>query len=231
MNSYDQKTFDIWENYFNRRPKITADPDLSETGKKAALEKLASETLEQFESLRREIRETTEQLQAEIDSLETQALQGAEMSAEDMARERRQVELVISQAKAARDSAALMKLAEESVNHAPAVFLLAYPEIMETADQLLPKEEGQAVNPWNPDNPWEKKQDNKERARALAKLARHYDQAAAQAKTAEQVKAAEKAEAVREERNNVYSAAALIKRFEKKIVGPAEAWTEAMSQE
>lgn len=229
MNSYDQQIFNIWEKYLKARPKIQADPDLSPTGKRSAVEALATDTLKQFESLRREVRAESERLQLEVDSLEAQAQQGAALNEEEIAQERRQADLVISQAVAARDAGALMRAAEEAATQAPGAFLLAYPELMKTADQLLPKVKSKTYDPWAGDQE-PAKETGKERARLLAELARHYNQAAAQVKTPDQVKAAEKAEAVREERNNIHSAAALIKRFEKQIAGPGETWAESTAK-
>lgn len=221
MNSYDQQIFDVWEKYLKDRPKIEADRDLSQAGKRSAVEALITETLKQFESLRREVRAESERLQSEVDSLEAQAQQGAVLNEEEIAQERRQANLIISRTVAVKDSRGFLMAVEEAANQDPGAFMLAYPELTKQADQLLPKVKSKAYDPWAGDQE-PAKVAGKERARLFAELARHYDQATAQVETPDQERAAEKAGALKDERNSIHSAAALIKRFESRIAGPGE---------
>jgi hypothetical protein len=221
MNIYDEKVFKLKEGYNKEYFAILNNSDLTKTGKDKALTELNNRALNEYSSIRQQLKGHLHDHDASKAALMAQDTR-ERLTGEEIEQERRQGDLILSRLSAISKPIEFEAAAKELAEKNPAAFELVFKEVVKMARGITPKESVQQ-DPWSGDV---KEVDSAEAARLQGELSAIFDTARAANIGPGEIERQEKIEAVRDSMSNLQSTLSLIDRFEKSIKQPSPWPTE-----
>ncbi len=217
MNSLDERTFQVKEQYHKEYWEIKNNPDLTESGKNKAITELNNRVLNDYSSIRKQIKEHLQDHDERLSTLKAKDTR-QQLSTEEIESLKYQGDLILSQLSATPDPVNFAAVAKEQAAANPAAFELIFKEVVKLAQEVAPQKQPGQPDPWSGEV---KEVQSAKAARLSGELNQIYEQARTAAIGPEAVKQLEQIAAITDSMSELQSTISLIDRFENMILHPS----------